>query len=147
MLGHKARWHSRARGWCCVSRRGCPSSVTAHLFQTSTSARWCRICAVTVSASTPSDPSAVTATWDTKPTSQQPPASVRLRSAFPEHDKECLCSHCGLTLSDMDECALSPKPCNFLCKNTEGSYLCSCPRGYSLQPDGKTCKGTHCISL
>lgn len=41
----------------------------------------------------------------------------------------------------MDECALSPKPCNFLCKNTEGSYLCSCPRGYSLQPDGKTCKG------
>lgn len=43
--------------------------------------------------------------------------------------------------SDMDECALSPKPCNFLCKNTEGSYLCSCPRGYSLQPDGKTCKG------
>uniref|UniRef100_A0A8D0D984 Fibrillin-1 n=1 Tax=Sander lucioperca TaxID=283035 RepID=A0A8D0D984_SANLU len=41
---------------------------------------------------------------------------------------------------DMDECALSPKPCNFLCKNTEGSYLCSCPRGYSLQPDGKTCK-------
>ncbi|XP_057697171.1 fibrillin-2b isoform X1 [Corythoichthys intestinalis] len=42
--------------------------------------------------------------------------------------------------TDMDECALSPKPCNFLCKNTEGSYLCSCPRGYSLQPDGKTCK-------
>ncbi|XP_038571783.1 fibrillin-2b [Micropterus salmoides] len=41
---------------------------------------------------------------------------------------------------DMDECALSPKPCNFLCKNTEGSYLCSCPRGYNLQPDGKTCK-------
>uniref|UniRef100_A0A7N5ZUD6 Fibrillin 2b n=1 Tax=Anabas testudineus TaxID=64144 RepID=A0A7N5ZUD6_ANATE len=41
---------------------------------------------------------------------------------------------------DMDECALSPKPCNFLCKNTEGSYLCSCPRGYTLQPDGKTCK-------
>lgn len=46
-----------------------------------------------------------------------------------------------LYIPDMDECALSPKPCNFLCKNTEGSYLCSCPRGYSLQPDGKTCKG------
>uniref|UniRef100_A0A671P3C9 Fibrillin-2-like n=1 Tax=Sinocyclocheilus anshuiensis TaxID=1608454 RepID=A0A671P3C9_9TELE len=41
---------------------------------------------------------------------------------------------------DMDECSQSPKPCNFLCKNTEGSYLCSCPRGYILQPDGKTCK-------
>lgn len=50
---------------------------------------------------------------------------------------------CGffLRLPDVDECALSPKPCNFLCKNTEGSYLCSCPRGYSLQPDGKTCRG------
>lgn len=46
-----------------------------------------------------------------------------------------------LHLPDLDECALSPKPCNFLCKNTEGSYLCSCPRGYSLQPDGKTCRG------
>uniref|UniRef100_A0AAQ4NYK2 Fibrillin 2b n=1 Tax=Gasterosteus aculeatus aculeatus TaxID=481459 RepID=A0AAQ4NYK2_GASAC len=46
----------------------------------------------------------------------------------------------GTSCVDMDECALSPKPCNFLCKNTEGSYLCSCPRGYSLQPDGKTCK-------
>lgn len=46
-----------------------------------------------------------------------------------------------LHVPDLDECALSPKPCNFLCKNTEGSYLCSCPRGYSLQPDGKTCRG------
>uniref|UniRef100_A0AAY4E607 Fibrillin 2b n=1 Tax=Denticeps clupeoides TaxID=299321 RepID=A0AAY4E607_9TELE len=43
-------------------------------------------------------------------------------------------------ITDMDECSQSPKPCNFLCKNTEGSYLCSCPRGYILQPDGKTCK-------
>lgn len=51
-------------------------------------------------------------------------------------------SQCVL-VSDLDECALSPKPCNFLCKNTEGSYLCSCPRGYSLQPDGKTCKGSR----
>uniref|UniRef100_A0A8C2EZW0 Fibrillin 2b n=1 Tax=Cyprinus carpio TaxID=7962 RepID=A0A8C2EZW0_CYPCA len=42
--------------------------------------------------------------------------------------------------SYLDECSQSPKPCNFLCKNTEGSYLCSCPRGYILQPDGKTCK-------
>lgn len=40
---------------------------------------------------------------------------------------------------DLDECTQSPKPCNFICKNTEGSYLCSCPRGYILQ-DGKTCR-------
>lgn len=52
-------------------------------------------------------------------------------------------------LLDLDECSQSPKPCNFLCKNTEGSYLCSCPRGYVLQPDGKTCKGEFpfCITL
>ncbi|MEJ1276576.1 hypothetical protein NN561_007482 [Cricetulus griseus] len=41
---------------------------------------------------------------------------------------------------DLDECSQSPKPCNFICKNTEGSYQCSCPRGYVLQEDGKTCK-------
>uniref|UniRef100_A0A8C3TCD8 Fibrillin 3 n=1 Tax=Chelydra serpentina TaxID=8475 RepID=A0A8C3TCD8_CHESE len=43
---------------------------------------------------------------------------------------------------DLDECNQSPKPCNFICKNAEGSYQCSCPRGYILQEDGKTCKGT-----
>lgn len=41
----------------------------------------------------------------------------------------------------MDECIQAPKPCNFICKNTEGSYLCSCPRGYLLQEDGKSCRG------
>uniref|UniRef100_A0A670KD16 EGF-like domain-containing protein n=1 Tax=Podarcis muralis TaxID=64176 RepID=A0A670KD16_PODMU len=41
---------------------------------------------------------------------------------------------------DLDECNQSPKPCNFICKNTEGSFQCSCPRGYILQEDGKTCK-------
>lgn len=45
--------------------------------------------------------------------------------------------------ADLDECNQSPKPCNFICKNTEGSYQCSCPRGYILQEDGKICKGTE----
>lgn len=65
-----------------------------------------------------------------------------------------LCSCCVMMcvspcVSDLDECSQSPKPCNFVCKNTEGSYLCSCPRGYILQPDGKTCKGElpFCIAL
>lgn len=48
-----------------------------------------------------------------------------------------------LSSLDLDECNQSPKPCNFICKNTEGSYQCSCPRGYILQEDGKICKGTH----
>lgn len=46
-----------------------------------------------------------------------------------------------LSSLDLDECNQSPKPCNFICKNTEGSYQCSCPRGYILQEDGKICKG------
>ncbi|XP_067114081.1 fibrillin-2-like [Osmerus mordax] len=46
----------------------------------------------------------------------------------------------GTACVDLDECAMSPKPCNFICKNTEGSYACSCPRGYLLQEDGRTCK-------
>lgn len=112
--------------------------------QTSTSARCCRICAATASASTPSAPSAATATWATRPTSPPPPASVGPRPsslALVHSSSAPLISAVFLRLPDLDECALSPKPCNFLCKNTEGSYLCSCPRGYSLQPDGKTCRG------
>ncbi|KHJ93079.1 calcium binding EGF domain protein [Oesophagostomum dentatum] len=25
------------------------------------------------------------------------------------------------------------------CVNTKGSYLCQCPPGYKIQPDGRTC--------
>uniref|UniRef100_A0A672Z3Q8 Fibrillin-1 n=1 Tax=Sphaeramia orbicularis TaxID=375764 RepID=A0A672Z3Q8_9TELE len=46
---------------------------------------------------------------------------------------------------DVDECIQAPKPCNFICKNTEGGYLCSCPRGYILQEDGKSCRD-QCFS-
>ena len=42
---------------------------------------------------------------------------------------------------DLNECNQAPKPCNFICKNTEGSYQCSCPKGYILQEDGRSCKG------
>lgn len=42
---------------------------------------------------------------------------------------------------DLNECNQAPKPCNFICKNTEGSFQCSCPKGYILQEDGRSCKG------
>ncbi|XP_031824464.1 fibrillin-2-like isoform X1 [Sarcophilus harrisii] len=44
----------------------------------------------------------------------------------------------GTTCVDLDEYSPSLKPCNFVCKNTDGSYQYSCPQGYILQEDGKT---------
>lgn len=51
--------------------------------------------------------------------------------------------HLVLLLLDLNECNESPKPCNFICKNTEGSFQCSCPKGYILQEDGRSCKGKN----
>ena len=37
-------------------------------------------------------------------------------------------------LLDLDECASDPSPCEQICTNTEGSYECSCYRGYLTDP-------------
>ena len=44
------------------------------------------------------------------------------------------------TLTDVNECELTPPPCKFTCQNTEGSFICSCPKGYVLNPDGVSCR-------
>ena len=31
--------------------------------------------------------------------------------------------------------------CQYFCDNTNGSFVCSCPEGYQLTNDGRTCKG------
>lgn len=36
-------------------------------------------------------------------------------------------------------CALNKPSCEHECVNTEESYYCRCRRGYSLDPNGKTC--------
>ena len=41
--------------------------------------------------------------------------------------------------SDIDECSTSPCTYPAVCKNTIGSYACSCPPGYCK--NGDTCKG------
>lgn len=53
-------------------------------------------------------------------------------------------------ISDVNECDSGTKICEYHCQNTEGSYTCSCPTGYLLNPDGVTCRdldecrmGTH----
>ncbi|KTG03207.1 hypothetical protein cypCar_00036026, partial [Cyprinus carpio] len=58
-----------------------------------------------------------------------------------QYKKMCPLGH-GYTTDgqDVDECVQAPKPCNFICKNTDGGYLCSCPRGYVLQDDAKSCR-------
>ena len=42
-------------------------------------------------------------------------------------------------ISDKNECSLY-KACQYECINAVGSYKCTCPPGYELQPSGK-CKG------
>ena len=42
--------------------------------------------------------------------------------------------------TDIDECKRSPGICESDCINTEGSFKCSCPRGY--QSVGDNCEGT-----
>lgn len=45
--------------------------------------------------------------------------------------------------SDVDECLNTP--CGQLCRNTEGSFECSCMSGYELQEDGHSCEGNDSI--
>ena len=46
-------------------------------------------------------------------------------------------------LADVDECAEDSDGCEQVCTNTEGSYLCSCFLGYTLdKDDDHICVGT-----
>ncbi|XP_066303069.1 von Willebrand factor D and EGF domain-containing protein-like [Branchiostoma lanceolatum] len=55
----------------------------------------------------------------------------------------CLCArgwlgtHCE---EDIHECVLTNHGCEHQCVNTPGSYGCSCPTGYVLSVDGKSCE-------
>ena len=53
----------------------------------------------------------------------------------------CRSKRFGYSLTDSDECNASVSVCdvNADCKNTLGSYRCSCRAGFS--GDGHTCKG------
>ncbi|KAK1155520.1 hemicentin-1-like [Acipenser oxyrinchus oxyrinchus] len=48
-------------------------------------------------------------------------------------------THRGGSCVDVDEC-LQRKPCQHDCRNTQGSYQCTCPSGYQLLPNGRNCK-------
>lgn len=54
----------------------------------------------------------------------------------------------GRICEDVDECQrLGGQPCSQTCINTKGSYSCTCHPGYSLEPDGHTCKATGKLEL
>ncbi|XP_037016696.2 signal peptide, CUB and EGF-like domain-containing protein 1 isoform X3 [Artibeus jamaicensis] len=47
----------------------------------------------------------------------------------------------------METCAVNNGGCDRTCKDTATGVRCSCPVGFTLQPDGKTCKETgKCLS-
>ena len=54
----------------------------------------------------------------------------------------------GKNCQDIDECQPNGGrgPCSHLCTNLPGSHSCSCPTGYILGADGKTCKGKDCLA-
>ncbi len=46
-------------------------------------------------------------------------------------------------MPDNDECALGTDMCSQSCRDTLGSYTCSCQSGYTLAADGHACNGMY----
>ena len=50
-------------------------------------------------------------------------------------------SYLVLFVIDVDECSMTESPCSQDCSNTDGSFVCSCTNGYTLDSDGRACIG------
>ena len=46
--------------------------------------------------------------------------------------------------TDYDECLVANvSGCSHGCNNTEGSYSCTCPTGFAMSTDGRSCEGVY----
>lgn len=50
----------------------------------------------------------------------------------------------AIFFTDVDECANNNGGCQHECKNTIGSYHCSCDNGFTLEENGLNCKEGGC---
>lgn len=48
--------------------------------------------------------------------------------------------------ADIDECRLNNGGCDHVCRNTVGSFECSCKKGYKLLTNERTCQGGKPLS-
>uniref|UniRef100_A0A8C1WNK6 Epidermal growth factor n=1 Tax=Cyprinus carpio TaxID=7962 RepID=A0A8C1WNK6_CYPCA len=71
-----------------------------------------------------------------------PPADVKVVHPInqPKSTTFFFCSKLSSSLSDINECALWNHGCSLGCENVPGSYFCTCPKGYLLLSDLKTCQ-------
>lgn len=49
--------------------------------------------------------------------------------------------------SDINECEKNNGGCSDNCTNTFGSFFCTCPEGFKLKLDDRTCEGNFCQLL
>jgi len=49
--------------------------------------------------------------------------------------------------TDVNECQTDNGGCTQTCYNTDGSYQCTCDKGYELTDDDHTCAGKIIVSL
>lgn len=52
-----------------------------------------------------------------------------------------------ISLPDIDECRISNGSCDQICRNTVGSFECSCRKGYKLLTNERTCQGRNALFL
>lgn len=53
----------------------------------------------------------------------------------------CVCLLKRFFVTDIDECQSNNGGCDHFCKNTVGSFDCSCRKGFKLLTDEKSCQG------